>query len=452
MRSLLVCLLLSGSIACTATHANAPAADTHAEGPLPFIADDYARALAEAKAKGVPLFVDTWAPWCHTCRSMRAYVFTDKALAKHADRFVWLELNTDLTGNAPFQEKYPVEFWPTFFIIDPRQEKALLRFAGSATVPQLERLFEDGELAYKGGATGADALLARGDALYGERKPAEAAEALSLALAEAPADWSRRGRALESLLMAQYGAKQHVPCAQKAVAELPKVPRSLHLANGVLNGLTCALAIPEGTPEAADLRHALEAKAREVLAPPAIAMEADDRSGLYEVLVQARTKANDTAGAQGVASEWITFLEGEAAKAPNPEARTVFDSHRMLAAMTLKQPERAIPALEQSERDLPQDYNPPARLAMLYSLTGRLDDALAANDRALARVQGARRLSVLGVRADIYVARKDDAGVRKTLEEAIAFAKTLPASQVSASRVDALEKRLAALKAAASAP
>jgi hypothetical protein len=30
---------------------------------LPFIDDDYPRALAEAKARNVPLFIETWAPW-----------------------------------------------------------------------------------------------------------------------------------------------------------------------------------------------------------------------------------------------------------------------------------------------------------------------------------------------------------------------------------------------------
>ncbi len=30
---------------------------------LPFIADDYAAALAEARAKKLPIFVDIWAPW-----------------------------------------------------------------------------------------------------------------------------------------------------------------------------------------------------------------------------------------------------------------------------------------------------------------------------------------------------------------------------------------------------
>ncbi len=30
---------------------------------LPFIADDYARALGEAKSRKLPIFVEAWAPW-----------------------------------------------------------------------------------------------------------------------------------------------------------------------------------------------------------------------------------------------------------------------------------------------------------------------------------------------------------------------------------------------------
>jgi len=30
---------------------------------LPFIEDDYSKAIARAKAKNVPVFVETWAPW-----------------------------------------------------------------------------------------------------------------------------------------------------------------------------------------------------------------------------------------------------------------------------------------------------------------------------------------------------------------------------------------------------
>jgi tetratricopeptide (TPR) repeat protein len=377
---------------------------------------------------------------------MRAFVFTDEALARHAGRFVWLEINTDVPGNAQFQEKYPVENWPTLFIIDPREEKALVRFAGSATVAQLEKLFEDGERAYRGGAQGPEGLLARGDALYGEGKSAEAADVLAQALAEAPADWSRRGRALESTLVAQYGAQRYEACARTALAELPKVPHSPSWANAAALGLSCALQVPEGTADAQALRDSLEAKAREALSPD-IVMPGDDRSGVYDALVQARVEAKDVAGAKALAEQWLTFLEGEAARAPTPEQRTVFDSHRIGAALVLGDPMRVVPAIEQSEKDLPDDYNPPARLANLYRRLGRLDDALAASTRALSKVQGSRRLRVLSERADIHLARGErDAAVR-TLEEAIAYAKTLSGAQASPRMVAALEKKLADTKA-----
>ena len=34
-----------------------------ASADLPFIENDYRQAVAEAKAKNVPLFVEAWAPW-----------------------------------------------------------------------------------------------------------------------------------------------------------------------------------------------------------------------------------------------------------------------------------------------------------------------------------------------------------------------------------------------------
>jgi len=34
-----------------------------ARAPAPIIEDDWPRALALARAKGLPIFVDGWAPW-----------------------------------------------------------------------------------------------------------------------------------------------------------------------------------------------------------------------------------------------------------------------------------------------------------------------------------------------------------------------------------------------------
>jgi hypothetical protein len=65
MRTHLSSLLVVGLLACSAARTSAvsePVA-SHARAPLPFIEDDYSRALSEAKSRGLPLFVDTWAPW-----------------------------------------------------------------------------------------------------------------------------------------------------------------------------------------------------------------------------------------------------------------------------------------------------------------------------------------------------------------------------------------------------
>jgi len=39
------------------------AAPMSAKEVLPFIDNDYATAVARAKAKNVPIFVEAWAPW-----------------------------------------------------------------------------------------------------------------------------------------------------------------------------------------------------------------------------------------------------------------------------------------------------------------------------------------------------------------------------------------------------
>jgi hypothetical protein len=53
-------LLAALALSACATARPAPAPEAEA---VPFIEDDYPRALAEAKASHKPLFVDAWAPW-----------------------------------------------------------------------------------------------------------------------------------------------------------------------------------------------------------------------------------------------------------------------------------------------------------------------------------------------------------------------------------------------------
>ncbi|MGH9315719.1 MAG: thioredoxin family protein, partial [Thermoanaerobaculia bacterium] len=194
-----------------------------------------------------------------------------------------------------------------------------------------------------------------------------------------------------------------------------------------------------------DLVAALEEDARQALAEKDVPMAADDRSSVYISLLDVREDAKDEEGKKRVASEWASFLEAEAAKAKSPEARAVFDSHRLSSYLALQQPERAIPMLEASERDLPDDYNPPARLAAAHKAMKRYDDALAASDRALVKAYGPRKLLILQTRADIYTARGDAAAARRTLEEALRTAEAFAPGQRSEGTIAAIKKKLEAM-------
>src|SRR5438309_11006687 len=96
---------------------------------LPFIENDYRRAMAQAKAEQRPLFVEVWAPWCHSYNSMRAYVFTDKALEPYVGRFVWLGVDAEDAKNAAFLAKYPMQAVPMLMIINPATGAVALRYA-----------------------------------------------------------------------------------------------------------------------------------------------------------------------------------------------------------------------------------------------------------------------------------------------------------------------------------
>jgi hypothetical protein len=300
---------------------------------------------------------------------MRAYVFTDPALAEQAGRFVWLAINTERSSNAGLRKKYPIPALPTFFVVDPQSEKAVLRWVGGATVPQLRKILDDGRVAVLGSGPGApgstaygeaDALLARAERLYGAGEDSSAAAVYEMALAHASPEWPSYSRAVESLLFTLVQTDANLRAARLARDAYPHLSRTPSAANVAATGLDCALAIPADSAGRAELVAALEADARAVVADSTVPVAADDRSAVYIALLDARDDAKDAAGKRRWAEQWSAFLDGVAARARTPDQRVPFDSHRLSAYIELGQPERAIPMLEASERDFPDDYNPPA--------------------------------------------------------------------------------------------
>lgn len=373
---------------------------------------------------------------------MKAYVFTDKALGRYAGQFVWLSLDVEKAENAPYKKKYGVDALPTYLVLDPKTEKVALRWVGGASVPQLVRILADATAAVYGRVPAREAALARADKLYGESDYAKAAVAYREAIDKAPAGWPRYGRAVESLLFALYQTKDYAGCARLSRKAWPLLKKTTSAANVAASGLSCATGIPKEDPNRAELVAALAAASREILASPRSDLAADDVSAVYETLAAEREDAKDEAGAKKILQERAAFLERAAAKAKTPDERAVFDSHRLGTYLELGEPERAVPMLQASERDLPDDYNPPARLAAAYRAMKRYDDALAASDRALAKAYGPRKLGMLQTRADIYKDKGDLAAARRTIEEAVRLAESLPEGQRSERTIANLKKKL----------
>ena len=420
------------------------AAAGHAGPALPWIRNNYDDAIALAKARKVPVFVEAWAPWCHTCRSMRAFVFTDPSLARHAKRFVWLDIDTEDPRNSAFRKRYPLEAIPCFYVIDPEDQVAKVRWVGGLTITQLHALLDDAHA----GAWTPRALLDRvayADSVFGSGDNAGAVKAYRAVLSSAKPGWAGYGRSVESLMYALLQTQQLADGIALAREALPRLGRSSSALSVSASGLNCAYSQPDSVPGRAAAIAEFEAGTRALVVDTTFAAAGDDRSGAWIELLSARQALEDTAGARRVADEWAAFLERAAAAATTPDQRMVYDPHRLSAYLELGQPERAVPMLLQSEADRPDDYNPPARLATAYLALHRWDDALAASDRAMLKAYGPRKLLLYQTRSDIYKGKGDITAARRTLEGALAYLATLPEEQRTDGRRAALERKLAAL-------
>jgi len=374
------------------------------ETSLRFVENDYVGALAQARTRHVPLFVDAWAPWCHTCLSMRAFVFPDPGLRPLWKRFVWLSLDTERDENAAVVARLAPSVLPTLYVIDPASERVTLAWPGSLTASELLTLLGDAAIgAGPDGPLAVDAQVAR---LSEEKRLPE--------------------------------------CVTAGADAAPRMPPGSAVADVVRAAIGCAEDLAKDAPERARLPELAELGER-IASDRAQPILADDRSDLYDYVVFAWQELGRKDDARRLALAWATFLEGEAAAAPNPAARAVFDAHRLRAYLALDEPEKAVPMLEQSERDFPGDYNPPARLAAALMALKRTDEALAASQRALGRAYGPRRLNLWSLQADILVARGDRRGAADALRAALAYGASASLTRSYPKQLESLRRRLAGL-------
>lgn len=437
--------LVSLLVTCLTAHAADPG-----PGPIEWHHDDYAAAIAEARRSARPLVVDLWAPWCHTCLSMQQTVLRDPALAALAERFVWLALDTDRPGNAAAVAKFPPAVWPTFYVIDPRTEAVEARLLGAAGVGQFQAFLAEG-LAVQGGvADDKAAILAReADRVASTGDHAAAARRYAESLAVLPRESPRRPALLVSQMNALHRMGDTEGCLALAAGGLADVSRghTPAVADFVYYIQSCA--VKAGLDDRArGLLHRGLAAIDAVLGDDAAPLSVDDRSEGLRIAREVHLVLGDAAAARRRAEAQRRLLDA-AATGADARAAMIWSWPRAEVYAFLGEPAKLVPELEALARALPDEYDPPYRLAWLRLRAGDAAGARAAATQALAKVYGPRTVRVWQLLAEIETTRGDAAATRAALVgvvESLAVHSAADAAAIAAARArlaehDALHKR-----------
>ncbi|MEJ7598075.1 MAG: thioredoxin family protein [Kofleriaceae bacterium] len=423
-----------------------PCSKAKPHGPLAWIADDYASAIACARHKQVPLVLDLWAPWCHTCLSMQSTVLVDKAFEADGKRFVFASLDTDRDNNAAAVAKFPPGAWPTFYVISP-DEVVLARFVGAASVAQFKAFLDAGVRALAGGGVGADGHLLAAERAIASKDPAKGEAELEAAIAKAPAGWSRQPDALVTLIQLKSKRKDHAGCVTLAETWLDKTGTAASASDFLTYATGCADELVKTEPERVQkLRERAVARWKQLTGDPAAQLSVDDRSDALANLRSTYEALGKPTEAKATAEAQRALLDEAAAKAGNPMAASTYNWHRAEVYVYLQRPLELVPALQKSVADLPDDYDPPARLGWVYWKAGKLDEAAKATERAIKLAYGPRKVRVLNQRSEIAKAQGDKAAETQYRQEIVKTLKALPPSQTSSDAIASAEKAVVELQ------
>lgn len=409
--------------------------------PIVFREGDFEGALDEARSSNKLLFVDGWAPWCHTCLSMRETVFPNPALSSYSKDYVFVEIDTDRPESTRFVAGHPMRVWPTFFVIDPRTREVIASYGGSMSVEETAAFLGRGVAAAKNPGPGYAELGAAHRALLaGDADLAIGQYEKALASLEK----GHEKEAVSGLLRAYSTKKDAAGCVTAGLAHADAVVGSSAQVDVLLHLLRCAGDAPADL-EARGEAFVTERLPKLVATPPAGA-SIDDRSDAMGAWAGLLKKQGKDAEFMAVQRDRIAMLEAAAKEADGPEQQQVFDYERMLAYLAADRGEDAVAMFRQRTKELPESYEAFARHGYTLLELGRAEEALVPIEKALELSYGPRRVRYFAMKSKALLKLGRAAEAKAVLQQEVDAWRALPPGHFDATKVEDAEKRLAAVK------
>lgn len=384
---------------------------------LRMVEDDVPAALEEARRTGKAVFVEVWAPWCHTCLSMKNFVLPDPALVPLREQLVFAAVDSDREQNAAFMDRYAVNVWPTLFVLEPERGDVVSLWQGSASVNELRTFLQEAvdSLQADHAPDGPMAAMIAAKKAHAVADWPQAAAQYQRAIDRGGVDWPRRSEALAGLVFAEYRQAHWTRCAQLGADHAASVEGAAVPADLSWVVLDCAAEVKAPQLRDRARKAALARLKRHTDDPPASA-SVDDRSDALNIYAGALAKAGDQNGARAARQKQIALLEAAAAKAPGPQEAATFDYARMGAYLALGRGRDAVAMLRQRREQLPDSYEPAARLAQALIAMRQDREAVEPLEDAVEKSYGPRKLGYLATLAELRGRLGDGPGKKKALE------------------------------------
>lgn len=358
-------------------------------------------ALQKAAAQKKTVVVDFWAKWCHSCLSMKHYVLKAKELGASAQDVIWVAVETDKPENEALMKRFPVAAWPTFYFLTSSGD-VLLKKQGTTSVEGFRQLITTASKVSK--IEDNEKRLQLAAAL---QAPSDHVASLEKMAMDNP--WP--GRNMAALALLDVRARKHHNCSsffrsyREALGGMEKVDFAYSMASCEI-GKEQKETSPSESLEIA-IKDIADASNSPEFAP-------DDRSALlgalryfYKQSPESWRKAIFVATDQDYAKQQKELLLQAFDNAKSPQQAMTFLWPLAEVHDFLGEHEALLPRIHANEKALPNEYDPPYRLAWLYLKLGRYNKASAAIERALTKGYGPRKGRILTLKAEIIEAGGD---------------------------------------------